>query len=201
MAAWSYWQFNFTGEHGELPEIVNGGAASANLFPLLGVQPAIGRTFSENEDSPGGNSVMLAWNVFERRFGGNPSTIGKQIHIDGKAYTVVGELPKWFTFPDAKIQVWVPFTSGLRPEALTGHDYHFARVIARLRPNVSLASAVSQVSAVQYALHLENLHAQVAEEVAPRALVENLGESVKKPLTILLCAACCMPSRSLWSMW
>ena len=192
MAAWCSGQFNFTGEHGELPEMVNAAAGSANLFPLLGVQPAIGRTFSENEDRPDGNTVMLAWSIFERRFGGDASIVGRQIHVDGKPYTVVGVLPGWFTFPNAKIQVWLPFASGLRPEILKRHDYHFASVVARLRPDVSLASAVGQVSAVQYELHLENLHAQVAEDVAPRTLLEDLGGSVKKPLTMLLCAAGCM---------
>ena len=172
--------------------MVNAAAGSANLFPLLGVQPAIGRTFSENEDRPGGNTVMLAWSIFERRFGGDASIVGRQIHVDGKPYTVVGVLPGWFTFPNAKIQVWLPFASGLQPEILKRHDYHFASVVARLRPDVSLASAVGQVSAVQYELHLENLHAQVAEDVAPRTLLEDLGGSVKKPLTMLLCAAGCM---------
>ena len=192
MAAWSSGQSNFSGEHGELPEMVNAAAGSANLFPLLGVQPAIGRTFSENEDRPDGNTVMLAWSIFERRFGGDASIVGRQIHVDGKPCTVVGVLPGWFTFPNAKIQVWLPFASVLRPEILKRHDYHFASVVARLRPDVSVASAVGQVSAVQYELHLENLHAQVAEDVAPRTLLEDLGGSVKKPLTMLLCAAGCM---------
>ena len=86
---------------------------SWNLFPLLGVHAAIGRTFTESEDRPDGTAVMLTWNIFERRFGGDPSIVGKQIHLDGKPYTVVGVLPKSFTYPDAKVQVWVPFRSGL----------------------------------------------------------------------------------------
>src|SRR2546429_5226577 len=88
---------------------------------------------------------MLTWNLFARRFGGNPSIVGSQIHLDGKPYTVVGVLPKWFTYPDAKVQVWVPYASGLPPEILRHHDYHFSRVVARLRPDVSLANALSKV--------------------------------------------------------
>jgi predicted permease len=192
MAAWRYAQFNLTGERGELPELVSARGGSWNLFPLLGVNAAIGRTFTENEDRPDGSAAMLTWSLFERRFGGDASIVGRQIHLDGKPYTVVGVLPQWFTYPDAKVQVWVPYASGMPPEVLSHHDYHFSRVVARLRPDVSLASALGQVEAVQYQLHMQNLHAPVAEDVAPRALSDDLGRDVKKPLIILLCAVACM---------
>ena len=192
MAAWRYWQFNLTGEKGELPELVGARGGSWNLFPLLGVNAVIGRTFTESEDRPDGTAVMLTWSLFERRFGGDASIVGRQIHLDGKPYTVVGVLPKWFTYPDAKVQLWVPYASGLPPEILTHHDFHFSRVVARLKPDVSLKSALSQIGPVQYQLHMQNLHAPVAEDVASRTLSDDLGQDVKKPLIILLCAVACM---------
>ena len=192
LAAWRWWQFNMTGEHGELPELVSAGGGSWNLFPLLGVHAAIGRTFAESEDRPDGTAVMLTWNLFERRFGGDPSMVGRQIHLDGKPYTVVGVLPKWFTYPDAKVQLWVTYASGIPPAVLEHHDFHFTRVVARLRPDVNLASALSQVEAVQYREHLQNLHVPVAEDVASRTLIQDLAQNVKKPLIILLSAVACM---------
>ena len=192
MAAWRYGQFNLTGERGELPELMSARGGSWNLFPLLGVEATIGRTFTESEDRPDGNAVMLTWNLFERRFGGDQSIVGRQIHLDSKPYTVVGVLPKWFTYPDAKVQVWVPYASGLPPAILQHHDFHFSRVVARLRPDVSLASAFGQVQAVQYQLHLQNLNAPVAEDVASRTLIQDLAQDVKKPLMILLWAVACM---------
>ena len=195
MAAIRPWQFNLTGEGGELPEIVQASGGSWNLFPMLGVPAAIGRTFTQSEDRPDGYSAMITWSLFERRFGGDASIIGTQIHLDGKPYTVVGVLPKWFTYPDAKVQVWVPYrtdTSPQMPEILKHHDYHFNDVIARLRPDVSLKSALSQVEAVQYRDHLEHLNAPVAEDVATRTLADALAKNVKEPLMILLCAAACM---------
>jgi predicted permease len=192
MAAWRYWQFNLTGEHGELPELVEARGGSWNLFPLLGVNAEVGRTFTQGEDRPDGDAVLLTWNLFERRFGGNPSIVGSQIHLDGKPYTVVGVLPKSFTYPDARVQVWIPFAAALPPEILTHHDFHFGRVLARLRPDVSLPSALSQVEAVQYQEHLQNLHAPVAEDVASRTLNQDLARNVKKPLIILLCAVSCV---------
>jgi putative ABC transport system permease protein len=192
MAAWRYWQFNLTGERGELPELVSARGGSWNLFPLLGVRAVIGRTFTEEEDRLDGTAVMLTWNLFERRFGGDASIVGKQIHLDGKPYAVVGVLPQWFTYPDAKVQVWVPYLSGLPPDILPHHDYHFTRVLARLRPDVSLASALSQVEAVQYRLHSQYLNAPVAEDVAPRTIKDDLARDVKKPLLILMGAVACM---------
>jgi putative ABC transport system permease protein len=185
-------QFDLTGERGELPEAVGAGAGSWNLFPLLGVPAAIGRTFTESEDRLDGTAVMLTWNLFERRFAGDPSIVGRQIHLDGKPYTVVGVLPKSFTWPEAKMQVWVPYLSGLPPDLLPHHDYHFSLVVARLRPDVSLASALSQVEAVQNRLHAQYLNAPVAEDVAPRNLNDDLARNVKKPLLLLMCAVACM---------
>ena len=192
MAAWRWWQFNVTGEHRELPELVNAAGGSWNLFPLLGVRAAIGRTFTESEDRTDGNAVMLTWSIFERRFGGDASIVGRQIHLDGKPYTVVGVLPKWFAYPDAKTQVWVTYASGLPPDLLQHHDFHFSHVVARLKPDVSLSRALNQVETVQYRLHLQYLNAPVAEDVASKTLIQDLARDVKEPLIILLCAVGCM---------
>ena len=192
MAAWRYFQFNFTGERGELPEVVMAAGGSWNLFTLLGVQPALGRTFVENEDRSDGSSVMLTWSIFQRRFAGNPSIVGRQVHLDGKPYTVVGVLPSWFTYPDAKMQVWVPYATGVPPFVMKHHDFHFSRVVARMRQDVSLANAVSQVEALQYRLHMQYPHDPVAEDVAPRSMIDDLSNGVRKPLLILMAAAGCM---------
>jgi predicted permease len=78
------------------------------------------------------------------------------------------------------------------PAVLQHHDFHFSRVVARLRPDVNLASALSQVEAVQYRLHSQNLNAPVAEDVASKTLIQDLARDVKKPLILLLCAVACM---------
>jgi len=192
MGIWHWWQFNLTGERGELPEVVTAVAGSWNLMHVLGVEPALGRTFNEAEDHPGSDVVILTWSAFQRRFAGNSSIVGRQIHLDGKPYTVVGVLPASFTYPDAKVQVWVPYAAPTSPEFLQYHDHHQSRVIARMRPGISLATAISQVGAVQYREHMENLHAPVAEDVAPRTLIDDLARNVKKPLIILMCAVVCM---------
>jgi putative ABC transport system permease protein len=192
IAAWRYWRFNLTGVHGELPELVEARGGSWNLFPLLGVHAVIGRTFAESEDRTDGYVAMLTWDLFERRFGSQSSIIGKQIHLDGEPYTVIGVLPQWFTYPNAKVQIWVPYASGLPPFILKRHDFHWTFVMARLRPDVGLANALSRVEAVQQRLHLDNLNAPVAEDVATKTIVQDLANNIDKPLIILLCAAVCM---------
>ena len=192
MAAIRYGHFNLTGERGELPELVSARGGSWNLFSLLGVPAVFGRTFIESEDRADGTAVMLTWNLFERRFAGDSSIVGRQIHLDGKPYTVVGVLPQWFTYPDAKVQVWVTYASRMPPDIMQHHDYHFSTVVARLRPDVSLASALSQVAAVQYRLHEQYLNAPVAEDVVTRTINDDLARNVKKPLLILMCAVACM---------
>jgi len=192
MAIMRYAGYTLTGERGELPESVRAAAGSWNLFQLLGVQPAFGRAFTESEDQPGNTVVMLNWSVFERRFAGDARIVGRQIHLDGKPFTVVGVLPSWFTYPDAGIQLWVPYRADVSPEFLRHHDYHQSNVIARLRLDVSLANALAQVGAVQYQLHLQYPHDPVNEDVAPRALNEDLARNVKKPLILMLWAVCCL---------
>ncbi|MGA9585053.1 MAG: ABC transporter permease, partial [Terracidiphilus sp.] len=192
MAAWRWWQFNLTGERGELPEVVTAAAGTWNFFPLLGVRPAFGRTFTESEDHPDSNVVMLTWRTFERRFSGDRSIVGRQIHLNGKPFTVIGVLPKDFAYPYATVQVWVPYQAATTPEELRHHDWHSSHVIARLRSAVNLATAISQVGAVQYREHLQYLNAPVAEDVAPRAMTDDLAKDVKKPLILLMCAVACM---------
>jgi predicted permease len=192
MAIMRYAGYSLTGERGELPESVRAAAGSWNLFQLLGMRPALGRAFTESEDRPGNTVVMLSWSVFQRRFAGDAKIVGREIHLDGRPFTVVGVLPSWFTYPDDGIQLWVPYQTDATPEFLQHHDYHQSQVVARLRPDVSLASALAQVGAVQYQLHLQYPHDPVNEDVAPRSLNEDLAGNVKKPLELMLCAVGCM---------
>ncbi len=184
--------YNLTGVRNELPESVDAEAGSSNLFSLLGVQPALGRDFTEADDQRGSAVVMLTWSLFERRFGGNAKIVGGQIHFDGKPYTVVGVLPSWFTYPNAGIRLWVPYKADASAEMLQHHDWHGSQVVARLRPDVNLASAIAQVGAIQYQNHLQYPHDPVAEDVVSRSLNEDLAGDVKKPLTLMLSAVGCM---------
>jgi predicted permease len=193
MAAGLTTDFDLTGEHAELPEVVHGAGGSWNLFSVLGVPLAMGRAFTPEEDKIGANHVvLLTWSFFQRRFAGDASVIGKQIRLNSAPYEVVGVLPRWFTYPDSRVQVWVPYASTFDAAGFARHDMHQSRVVARLRPGVSAAAAVNEVSALQYQIHLANRSAPVAEEARLRPILDDVTSDVKTPLVVLLCAVGCM---------
>ncbi len=193
MGAWLTTDFDLTGEHAELPEVVQGAAGSWNLFSVLGTPPVIGRAFRPEEDQVGASHVvLLTWSFFQRRFAGDASVLGKQIRLNGTPYQVIGVLPRWFTYPEARVQVWVPYASTFQPAQYVRHDMHQSHVVARLRPDISAAAAVNEVSALQYQLHLANLSAPVAEDARLRPILDDVTLDVKTPLVVLMCAVGCM---------
>src|SRR3984885_8743385 len=182
-----------SGVHSELPEVVQSAGGSAHLFPLLGVTPVYGRLFTEAEDQPKAEPVvLLTWSLFQRRFAGDPSIIGKQIHLDTIPTTVVGVLPNWFNYPDARIQFWMPYAQTFAPEQYGIHDGHQSMVVARLKPDGSAEGATREVSTLQYQIHLANASKPVAEDVWSRPMIDDLVKGVRTQLLVLLCAVGCM---------
>ncbi|HEX7051922.1 MAG TPA: ABC transporter permease [Longimicrobiales bacterium] len=107
LAAFRTLSFALTG--GDRPERVEGVAASANLFQLLGVQPMLGRGFGPEEDRPGARRVVvLSHALWQTRFGGDRSVIGRTVTLDGERYAIIGVMPREFAFPDADAELWVP---------------------------------------------------------------------------------------------
>jgi predicted permease len=193
MAAGRTISFALSGEHAELPEVVEAGGGSWNLFSLLGVPLALGRAFTPQEDQIGANHVaIITWSFFQRRFAADPSVIGKQVRLDSIPYQIVGVLPRWFTYPDARVQLWVPYASTFTAEAFAHPDMHQTHVVARLRRGVSATAAVKEVSALQYQIHLAHPFQPVAEEARVRPMLDDLVHDVKTPLVVLLCAVGCM---------
>src|SRR6266403_5789013 len=92
---------------------VQGESVSANLFPLLGVQPALGRVFLPKEDEPGNHVVILSHDLWQRRFGGDAAVIGKNVTLDGRQFQVVGVMPPRFTYPlrfSSPPELWIPMS-------------------------------------------------------------------------------------------
>ncbi|MDT7815413.1 MAG: hypothetical protein QOJ42_5329 [Acidobacteriaceae bacterium] len=182
-----------SGVHSELPEVVQSAGGSANLFPLLGVSAVLGRTFTSAEDQPEATPVvLLTWSLFQRRFAGDPSIVGKQIHLDTTPTTVIGVLPGWFTYPDARIQFWVPYAQTFSPGDYAMRAGHQSMVVARLKMGVSAEAATREVSSLQYRIHLANASKPVAEDVWFRPMIDDLARNVRTPLLVLLGAVGCM---------
>ena len=105
MAATDWRSFNLIGD-GE-PEKIQAYGVTANFFPLLGVQPALGRVFLPDEDQPGANRVaILSHRLWQTRFGGARDILGKDILLNDEKYSVVGVMPAGFQFLESYIGLW-----------------------------------------------------------------------------------------------
>jgi predicted permease len=137
--------FNLTG--GDKPERVIGARVSADLFPLLRVQPGLGRAFTEEEDQTGhGQVAILSHEFWQSRFGGDSHALNQTITLNEKPYTVVGIMPPGFAFPDTRTQVWTPVA--FNPAERATRDTNFIDVIARLKPGVSIEQARAHMTAL-----------------------------------------------------
>jgi len=194
MAIWRWSGYSITSDKKELPEGLNSITASWNIFSTLGVQPALGRSFSPDDDTASATkTVIITWNLFKRRFNGDPSILGQNIRLNDRPFTVIGVLPKSFSYPDPLIQLWTPFHIDNDAENLQSHFNHMANVVARLKPGVSAERATEEASALQYQIH-QSLSAKgpVADGVDSRPMLEDVTSDVKTPLYVLLGAVGCL---------
>src|SRR5438270_2829135 len=185
MAAFAERSFNLTGV-GE-PERLDGRRVSANLFGLLGVRPIIGRTFVPQEDQPGTKVVLLNESLWKRRFGGDPSVIGRALTLNNESYTVVGVLPRSVRLPafgNWRDQVWVPLAFPAEEAAARGN--HFLEVIARLMPGATLQQARAEMEtiAARLAQQYPEHNTRIGAVVNP--LHEEIVGNMKPALLILL---------------
>jgi predicted permease len=123
-------------------------AVSDHFFEVFGVPPLLGRTFLPGEEEEGRNSVaILSYELWQQNFGGDPSVIGRSVHIDGFPYTIVGVMPAGFRFPLGMPNlIFTPLR--LRAEMRTSRGDHWLRVIGRLKPGLTVAQAQADITHV-----------------------------------------------------
>ncbi len=140
-------EFNLT-RAGE-PVRLAGTMVSAELFSVLGARPELGRTFASGEDSAGqDNYVILSHALWQERFGGDKSIVGRAIEIEGESRQVLGVMPASFRFPSPRTQIWLPLHYDPRSFTSTwASDY--MPVIGRLRPGAALAQADAEMRMFQ----------------------------------------------------
>jgi putative ABC transport system permease protein len=139
---------------GEGPERIPGALVTADFFRVLGVAPAAGRYFLDGEDTPGRDRVaIIGHGLWQRRFGGAPSAIGRSLTVDGRALTIVGIAAPGFRYPEAT-EIWTPVSQD-EPALLEARGLHAYQVIGRLGPGQTL----EQVSA-----RLQSLAGRLASE-------------------------------------
>lgn len=135
------------------PEQVHGARVAASLFPLLGINPILGRHFLPEEDRPGGAAVaLISDTLYQRRFDADPGILGRTIRLDDRLHEVVGVMPPGFEFPEWA-DVWTPLA--LPPAGGERGDRRLSTV-ARLRPGLSIDDARAEMLAI--GTRLEHLH-------------------------------------------
>ncbi len=187
MAATAEASFNVTGD-GE-PERVAARGVTANFFSVLGVQPVIGRTFLPEEDRPQVNKVViLSYPLWQSRYGGDRSILNHSIQLNAEKYTVVGVMPSGFQLIESDERLWVPLA--LEPEELRNRGGHYLTVVARLKPDVSLAQVQAEMNAVMRRIGTDHPNqtfgGKLGAVVMP--LHEQLAGDARRPLLVLLVA-------------
>jgi len=129
------------------PERLETTMVDSDLLPLLGVQPLLGRIFTADEDREGAaGTLLLSYGLWQRRFGGDPQIIGRQLLLNDERYTVIGVMPRTFYFPNRDTQLWTTFR--LNAEGYVDRNDNWYNVIGRLRPGVTLSQASSDMAVV-----------------------------------------------------
>ncbi|MGB6482624.1 MAG: ABC transporter permease [Candidatus Acidiferrales bacterium] len=168
-----------------IPQQFLGKQITANMFPLLGVKPVLGRNITPEEDKPGANHVViLSHAVWMANFGGDTQIVGKQIWLNNAQYTIIGVMPRGFIFPDRETQIWTPM--GFSAEDLAEHDSHYLQVVARMKDGVSLRTANADLSIIAQRLQKQfpNSNAKVGAFAVP--LRDHLSGSSRLAAIILL---------------
>jgi putative ABC transport system permease protein len=173
------------GSHGQ-PIAVQGMQVSPEFFSVLRVAPFLGRTFTAGDGIPGPDrSVILSYELWQGQFGADRAVVGQNVDVDGLPSRVIGIMPKGFSFPKIKAEVWTPLPLARTEEWKGGR---FLTVVARLKPGVSIGQAHQDM------LRVANFTAQTrpndnrnwSANVVP--MLEDATQGVRRPLWVLLAA-------------
>jgi putative ABC transport system permease protein len=182
------------------PRLLKSAVVTGNFFSVLGVHAEVGRMLRDGETWQAGGSVgstggrpqqvaIISDRVWRQSFGADPGIVGRTVTLDGEPVQVVGVAPAWFGFPSEDIDVWTPF--GWDPTNRTKASFrraHWVRVVGRLKPGVSVATADAQLQVVVKRLQREypTLNHHMGAGMTP--LHAFLVRETRRPLIILLSA-------------
>ena len=180
--AWSRdGMFALTGD-GE-PESISGYRFSPNMLSVLGVQPALGRGFTVDDDHPGApRVVLLSDKLWKRRYAADPGILGRQMTLNGQPHTVIGVMPPGFKHPQ-RAELWVPIA--LTPQLMANRTNTMLRLVGRLKPGLSHERATADVAAAYQ--ELAQRHPETNKGMTPSlARFGDTGDA--KPLLLILSA-------------
>jgi predicted permease len=165
---------------GTEPRRLDGATFDANVLRILGVEPLLGRIFTDDDDRPGAPAtVILSHALWRSDFGARADVLGTRVRLDEQEHVVIGVMPAAFMFPTREAQIWTP----LQLEAdETDRDNNFLHVLARLKPDVSLAAAQAEINVVTEQLERE----YPKENLRTRATVHSLRDQIPSQNRLML---------------
>ena len=183
---------NLSGSGGQLPEYIGTELCTHDFFPMLGIEPLIGRFFSRDDDRPDSPAtVVLTYGLWKRRFGGDPKIVGQTIHLDSKPYVVIGILPP-ILISETRTQIWLPVYHEIPPADMHFRGNHRFHVWARLRPGVSIQQAYAEIDAIHQLIRKQNPDAFTGNGANAAPLQEDLVRGFKTSLYVLLGSVGCV---------
>ena len=170
------------------PANVDGAAVSASVWSLLGIAPALGRTFTDREDQPGAERVcVLSAAAWQGRFGGDPQILNRSIMLDGHPYTVIGVMPPQFKFWAADI--WTPVGLDAGTDLMQSRLIRMnSWVVGKLQPGTSMTSAQAELTVItaQLAKQYPDSNKDTGADI--RLLRDSVTGPLQRPLMVLLAA-------------
>jgi len=180
-AVYRFWRFRLTG-NGE-PQMVRAARVEPTFFSLLGTRPLLGREIGASDDVSGGQHVaVLSYQLWNSQFGGDQQVVGKSIHLDGDAYTVIGVMPPSFDKPESAL-LWVPLVWTAQERAVRGE--HSMAAVARLKPGVTVQQAQAQLDGIAARLAEQYPADSAGWGAAVVPLREETVGDVRRPLLML----------------
>lgn len=173
------------------PERLQGARFTPNLLSVLGVAPALGRGFAEDENQPGRDQVvLLSDGLWRRRFGGDPSVVGRRIQLNGDQYTVIGVMGPDFQYPSREFQAWVPLV--VSPLELTRQETQNYLAVARLKVGATVEQARADLDAIARRLEIAFPASNRDVRVTVDPMLASATRDIRPTLLALLGASLCL---------
>ncbi|HEY6370383.1 MAG TPA: ABC transporter permease [Candidatus Sulfotelmatobacter sp.] len=181
----------FSKANGEGARVLEGGRTSSNLFATLGVAPALGRSFTEDEQQPGHRVAILSHALWVSDFAASPNAIGQTVKISDEPYTIVGVMPPSFHYPIGQpANYWSTYSidaEGLNP-GTSLRDEDRLSVVGRLKPGVSVKQALSELNTIQLGLAQQYSEDRYRLGVSVNPLLDEEVSDIRSALSLLLAA-------------
>lgn len=175
------------------PERLEGAAITADLFPLLGVQPLMGRLFTAAEDREGApGTLLLSYQLWQAVFGGDANVIGRRVNLDNEPFVVIGVMPRDFHFPSRNAELWMPTRFQEHSDDFRDRTNNYLNVVARLKPGVSLDQARAEMGVVTAQLERQFPKENRQTGAAVSLLRDELSQQSRLLLMALSGAAICV---------